>query len=244
MKRRRLVALAYSPWSEKARWALDHHRLPYEEIAFVPVLGTPWLKLVSGRLFGRTSVPTLLDDDGKAYIDSLVIARHADGIGQGTRLFPDGADEAIAGYVELSESMLSACREICMPRMSADPDAAYEATPASIPFRRAMATTSVKLAGYLIGRKYQVGDDLEHSTSVMWKGLRTLRERLAGRSTLLPQFSFADIAMAAALQWVAPLPQATRPIGEHLARVLAQPELAAEFRDLVDWRDRLYATSR
>lgn len=244
MRRRRLVALSYSPWSEKARWALDHHRLPYDEVGFVPVLGTPWLKIVSGRVFGRASVPTLLDDDGQAYVDSLVIARHADGLGQGTRLFPAGADEAIAGYVELSESMLSACREICMPRMGADPDAAYEATPAVIPFRRAMATTSVKLAGFLIGRKYKVGDDLEHSTSVMRQGLQTLRERLAGRATLLPQFSFADIAMAAALQWVTPLPQATRPIGEHLARVLSQPALAAEFADLIDWRDRLYATHR
>ena len=107
MRRRPLFALAYSPCSEKARCALDHHRLPYEQIAFVPLLGTLGLKLVSGRLFGRTSVPTLLDDDGKAYIDSLGIARHADGIGQGTILFPDGADEATAGSVGLSTSRLA-----------------------------------------------------------------------------------------------------------------------------------------
>jgi glutathione S-transferase len=34
-----LVAVPYSPWSEKARWALDHHALPYRETAYQPLIG-------------------------------------------------------------------------------------------------------------------------------------------------------------------------------------------------------------
>ena len=34
----RLVFLSISPWSERARWALDHHGIDYELVAHVPLL--------------------------------------------------------------------------------------------------------------------------------------------------------------------------------------------------------------
>lgn len=240
---RRLVALSYSPWSEKARWALDHHRLAYREIEFVPILGTPWLRVAAKRPFGRVSIPTLLDDDG-AYVDSFVIAKHVDGIGQGSRLFPEDAAETIAAYNERSEAMLSACRAICTPRISADADAAFDATPPVVPGRRLMARTAVKLAELLINSKYKVNKNLDENVATLRDGLSRLRADLGKRETLLPTFSFADIAMAVTMQWVQPLPTTIRPVGDALNRVLSQPELAAEFADLVAWRDRIYAKYR
>lgn len=41
----RLVAIDYSPWSEKARWALDARRVPYREEAYLPMIGEPRLRL-------------------------------------------------------------------------------------------------------------------------------------------------------------------------------------------------------
>ena len=34
-----LYSLVYSPWSEKARWALDHHRIAYRRVRYEPVIG-------------------------------------------------------------------------------------------------------------------------------------------------------------------------------------------------------------
>lgn len=240
---RRLVALSYSPWSEKARWALDHHQLPYREVEFVPILGTPWLRIAAKRPFGRVSIPTLLDDDG-SYVDSFVIAKHVDQIGQASRLFPEDAAETIAAYNERSEAMLSACRAICMPRIGEDAEAAFDATPRIIPGRKLLARTSVKLAGMLINGKYKVNKNLDENIATLRDGLSRLRTDLGKRDTLLPTFSFADIAMAVTMQWVQPLPTSIRPVGDSLNRVLTQPELASEFADLVAWRDRVYAKYR
>ena len=239
---RRFVALSYSPWSEKARWALDHHRVEYREIEFKPVLGVPWLRWVTRRPFGRVSVPTLLDD--VPYLDSLLIAQRAEEIGQGSRLFSDANQDAIARYNELSETLIAAARELRVPRIALDPEAALEATPAALPGRRMFAVTSVKLAGFLIARKYKMGRDAEKSLATIRQGLTTLRQELQGRQTLLPAFSYADIAMAVTLQWIEPLAPSIRPVEAGLRRVLSLPEIAAEFSDLVAWRDDLYAQYR
>ncbi len=36
---RRLIGLHYSPWTEKARWALDRQRVPYAFEEHLPMLG-------------------------------------------------------------------------------------------------------------------------------------------------------------------------------------------------------------
>ncbi len=240
---RHLYALSYSPWSEKARWALDHHRLDYVEHEYVPILGEPALRWAARRPFGRVSVPTLIED-GVPYIDSLVIAKHADEIGKRARLFPDGAIAEIERYNELSEAMLSAAREICVPRMSADAEAAAEAAPPYLPGRRLLARSSVGLAGLFLRTKYKMRADETQSLGTIRGGLVALRAALDDRETLLPTFSYADIVMAVTLQWVAPLPPEIRPVGPALRRILQLPELAEEFADLVAWRDRLYAAHR
>jgi len=34
-----LVGIPFSPWSEKARWALDVRRVPYRKVTYAPLLG-------------------------------------------------------------------------------------------------------------------------------------------------------------------------------------------------------------
>ena len=43
-----LVGLAYSPWTQKARWALTHHGVPHDFESYVPTLGEPKLR-VNGK---------------------------------------------------------------------------------------------------------------------------------------------------------------------------------------------------
>jgi glutathione S-transferase len=84
-----LVGEYFSPWTEKARWALDHHRLEYRYREHVPLLGEALLRVRADRLTGRVSVPLLITDTGPI-LDSFAIAQHADRIGRGARLSPPG----------------------------------------------------------------------------------------------------------------------------------------------------------
>jgi len=73
---RTLVGEAYSPFSEKARWALDHHRIPYAYREHYPLIGELSLRLRARRLKGRVSTPLLLAPEGPV-LDSFAIAMSA-----------------------------------------------------------------------------------------------------------------------------------------------------------------------
>ena len=68
---RRLVSLKVSPWSERAKWALDHQRLSYQVVEHAPFLG-------ERRLRGRAwTIQDLADEfaDLLSWRDELY-ARH------------------------------------------------------------------------------------------------------------------------------------------------------------------------
>ena len=55
------TAIPFSPWSEKARWALDHHQIDYREAPFMPVFGEFALRFRMRKPFGAVTVPNLHD---------------------------------------------------------------------------------------------------------------------------------------------------------------------------------------
>src|SRR6185369_10337053 len=69
-----LIGIPYSPWSEKARWALDVRRVPYVSRLYKPLVGEPMLRLALRRWRGAVSVPVLREDNGRMLADSLAIA--------------------------------------------------------------------------------------------------------------------------------------------------------------------------
>src|SRR5690606_36517114 len=107
------VALAFSPWSIKARWALDHHRVAYRFEPHLPMAGEALLRLRTGRWRGRITVPILLTRDGAVH-GSLEIARYAERVGEGARLFPAEHEEAIARWAARADVMLDAGRALAM----------------------------------------------------------------------------------------------------------------------------------
>src|SRR5881394_1648957 len=116
---RTLISLSYSPWSEKARWALDHRGVEYRTEEYTPMLGEPALRVRTRKLRGTISVPVLLGE-GKAIFDSLAIARRADELGGGAVLFPEGRGAEIDDWNAKSEAAMSAGRALLLKVLARD----------------------------------------------------------------------------------------------------------------------------
>lgn len=245
-----LLALVYSPWSEKARWALNVRRVPYRHRHYQPLIGEPALRVKLRRLTGRVSVPVLTLDDGHVIADSADIARWADGQGEGPRLFPPEHEGAVARFVALSERALAAGRALSLQRMLADDEALTEMLPRPV---RALGPLAVRIGAMGIARtirKYE-GDkgDLEAHRQTLVGALDAIRATLAqapsgtGPQTLLGSFTFADIAMAQVLVSVEPPPSGLE-LGPASRRTFVDAALRAPYANLVAWRDALYRAFR
>ncbi|WP_437548731.1 glutathione S-transferase N-terminal domain-containing protein [Sorangium sp. So ce367] len=246
-----LLGLVFSPWTEKARWALDVRRVPYTFRHYQPLVGEPALRVKLRRLTGRVSVPVLTTDDGRVFGDSADIARWADGRGAGPTLFPVEHEADIARLIDLSERGLSAGRARALTRMLADDEALAEMAPR--PIRRALRPLASRLGALGVARtlrKYE-GDktDGEAHRQTQVAVLEEIRETLARAApsgdaprTLLGRFTFADIAMSQVLVNVAPPAQLK--LGAASRRCFSDPELRDRYDDLVAWRDELYRAYR
>ncbi len=93
-------------------------------------------------------------------------------------------------------------------------------------------------------KKYGASDELEGPARTFAAALVTLRETLGGRPYVLDTFTFADIAMAAPLFGVRPVDAAYVRLGDATRAAFTDEVLAREFKDLLAWRDELYAKHR
>jgi glutathione S-transferase len=241
---RQLVGLSMSPWTEKARWALDHHGLAYRFAHFVPLVGEPLLRLRVRPKRGKLTVPVLLEDD-RALTDSFEIARHADRVGSLARLFPTEHDDAIRRYDALSERALSAGRALVFHRMARSRDAQAESVPPFVPrpLRPSAAPLAAMTVRYL-ARKHGADEDAARAEVVLAEALDQLRAELGGRAHLLDRMSYADVTMAVVLQCVEPVGDRFIRLGPATRTCWRTPALVERFRDLVEWRDALYAQHR
>lgn len=239
------IAINYSPWSEKARWALDLHRVPYQEQAYVPMLGEPALRLRLKRLTGRVTVPVLFADDGRILDGSLAIARFADlagAVGDGAPLFPAAALGDITRWNTLSDAILEAGRALSVAKAMDDPAARIESVPRLVP---APLRPLVGQVGVVyLRKKYKLAFDREAALATMTAGLRELREALGGRPYLGDTLSYADLTMAVSLQLAAPVSDDYIRLGPATRRVCTEARILDELADVVAWRDRLYAKHR
>ncbi len=242
---RTLVLLPYSPWSERVRWALDHHGLAHRVVEHVPVLGERRLRKLVGRRAGPATVPVLIEGD-TVLTESWEIAMHADRIGNGALLLPAAKVAEIRRWGELADTTMRHGRALVIAGMMKSPGALDEAMPATVPplVRRMLRPVNRWGTGWF-ARKYgvQIGDPAP-AVAGLRAGLLALREGLAGGPYLLGEFSYADMIMATLIQGVAPVADEYIRIGPATRAVWTHPELAAEFADLVRWRDELYAQRR
>ncbi|XXY45145.1 glutathione S-transferase N-terminal domain-containing protein [Sorangium sp. So ce269] len=246
-----LLGLNFSPWTEKARWALDVRRVPYTFRHYQPLIGEPALRAKLRRLTGRVSVPVLTTDEGRVLDGSTDIARWADGRGAGPTLFPAEHEAEIARFIELSERALGAGRARALSRMLADDEALAEMAPG--PIRRALGPLASRLGALGVRRTLRKYDahtaDGEAHRQTLVAALDELRATLArkplagtGPKTLLDSFTFADITMSQALVNLAP--PAELKLGAASRRCFTEPELGERYADLLAWRDELYRAFR
>jgi glutathione S-transferase len=93
-------------------------------------------------------------------------------------------------------------------------------------------------------RKYQANRaSLDEHLARMEGVLAELQVTLDG-DYILGELSYADIVMAAALQFVKPVDPRYIKLGPASARAWTDLELCDRYRDLLDWRDALYARDR
>lgn len=240
-----LIGLKVSPWSEKARWALDHHRIPYRKVEYLPLFGEPLLRLALRRPSGRVSVPVLFAGT-ETLTDSLEIARHADRVGQGPPLCPPGLADEVEQWNRAAEQAMGVQRARVLGRTGQSQEALLANLPRWVP--APLGRTSlplVSLATNYVLRKYgdtPTGPEAGHA--LLRETLLELRRALGGRPYLLGEFSLADVVMGAALQGIRPVAAHHWPLRSALREVWTEPELSREFGDLLEWRDALYDRHR
>jgi len=234
-----LYVIHHSPWSERARWALHHHGIVFEEREHTPLVGELALRMRT-NVKGKASVP-LFVEGRDAVQGSLAIAQHADEKGRGARLFPPNAHASIRAFYETLEGAMSAARDRFVYALRNDREAQLESLPG---FLRALpfATASARMGVSFIARKY--ASSAESVDERIRVGLAAVREALAGNRYIHGQFSFADILGASVVQGIDPLGDRYLPCPPATRSLWLHPTLRTEFHDLVEWRDALYAEHR
>lgn len=245
MARAHLYGAAYSPWTERARWALDHHRIAHQYHEHVPMLGEFLLRAKAKVPRGqRTTVPLFIDEHGARYMDSIAIILRSDE-GQSRPLTKDSS--ALRELAAIVETALDASRARVTSRILADPEAQRESAKAAVPgFLVGFAAPVAALGAKFIAKKHGVRLGHEQENIDVLRGvLRELRSRVRldqppTRDTL----TSSDILIATLLQTVQPVDASHITLGPALRRAWGEPSLAREFADLVAWRDAAYRAAR
>jgi glutathione S-transferase len=190
------------------------------------------------------TVPVLFDD-GQLVRESFDIARHAETIGRGEPLFPEGREADVAHWNGLADVISRAGRALLTPRLAKSPRALEESMPSWIPggLRRASVPVAEATVKY-IARKHAVRpEEAEQDRGTIRWTLRKLRQALEKGDYVLEVPSFADVAMVAALQTVRPSEAVVR-LGPATHAAWTDEVLARENEDLLAWRDRYVAAHR
>lgn len=244
MAQPQLWQIPYSPWSERARWALDAAGVEYQSMGYQPMLGERALKRLRGD--GKASVPVLALAD-RAIGDSAAIAEWAAQTPGGVHLLPKGVD--VTQYDDLIERGLAAGRVISLSKVLKDPKALCEMVPKSM---RSIPWLPAQIAAFGVRRtlaKYgSEATAVDTARAELATVLDRLREELAkappgSPRTLTGQFSLLDIGFAQVLVFIHPPTTGIR-VGHASRACFHDAALSEHYADLVQWRDELYAAYR
>jgi glutathione S-transferase len=239
------VGLYFSPWTERARWSLDYHQVPYHYREYTTLIDEPWLRWKARKPTGKVSVPLLITDAARIN-DSFAIAQYADTQSSRSPLVPAAHEEEIRAWMEAAERGLCAARILATRRLTQTPAALAERLPRYVPgpLRRAMSPLGWLGSHYILA-KYPVGkSDGAELLAQLDAFLARSAAALANREFVFGAPTFADLVIATTLQAVRPVGKAYIDLGEASAAVMREPELEAKYPALLAWRDWLYARFR
>jgi glutathione S-transferase len=243
---RKLISSNVSPWSERAKWALDHHGLAYEVVEHVPIVGERRLRRIVGSNKPRATVPVLIAG-ADVLTESWDIAVYADREGNEAKLIPSDHESTIRSWVAVADEAANACRALVLAGIFASKPALDEQAPPFVPkWMRPALRPVARAATRAFMRKYGIRfDAAAEQRQVLRSALDRLRAALAAKSPyLLGSFTYADIAMAGLLQGISPVDDRFMKIGPASRAVWTQPTFATEYADVIAWRDSLYESRR
>lgn len=238
-----LVHMTQSPWSEKARWALDHHQISYKSVIHLPMVFEPVLRLLSREPRKKVTVPMLFAEGG-VYRDSLEIALFAEQRGNQAPLFPEDKKSAIFGWNDSAETLMMAERGRLMVRLLASKPALQEAVPPPLDkLGSAMLPVAKVAAGFVASKYTSKSSPPAQAEAIITSVLEQAEAALFYEDYLVgSEFTFADVALASALGMIAP--HARQPLGPASREVWTEPAIAAAFPSLLAWRDRIFEQHR
>lgn len=228
-----LVGEAFSPWTLKARWALDYCGVDYAYREYVPGLSEPWLRWKLSQWRRPVSVPVLLTRE-RAVPGSWEIAQHAARRAGDERL---GNLSEVRPWDDISERGLAAARTRVVRAVLGDDRALDESVPLLPGKSRVLLRPVARRVARRLDRKYaHLALPNAHRDALI--DLRAGLDR-SGTGFLLDRFSYADISMSVLLEAVVPTsgPEALSPIQRGC---WTDADLAEEFGDLLAWRAGLH----
>ena len=234
---RELIGIRYSPWTQKARWPLEHHGLSYRYSEHLMMVGIPLLRLKSGNWTGEVTVPSMICD-GQVLPNSLPLRNGQMHRARILRYFLR-MSEAIAFWNTESDSILENGRLLLTRAMLGAPRSMTEVMPPLMGLLPGSMLVARQAAHYVL-RRYNRPGNPEVWLGNLKQGLDGLREGLAGQDYLLGRFTFADLAMAAALQMVRPPENRYVKMGPVSRQCWTRLELVDAYSDLLGWRDRIF----
>ncbi|GAC1371796.1 MAG: hypothetical protein NVS3B3_14210 [Aquirhabdus sp.] len=241
----KLLGMYFSPWTERARWALDYHQIPYRYVEYTTLLGQPLLRFKTSKPFGKVSVPLLITPDQKVN-DSFEIAVYADGKSKKEPLVPSAHSTEIKDWTASAELALYSARIRATRRIQSSAAALADRLPSYTPrFMRKPFVPMAYIATEYILRKYQLEDDrddqlLRNMDDFFGRADKALR----GRKFVFEKLSFADIVIATALQAITPVDDKYIYLGLPSRKCMCEPDLAKKYASLIQWRDDFYEQYR
>lgn len=239
---RTLYGLKVSPWTDCARWALDHHGIVYGYHEHVPMIGELLLRRKAGTK--KATVP-LLEDGDAIVMGSFAIAKHAESIGRAAPLFPRDRDGDVAHWVDVAERLMRVGRARGIRRSLASKETLAELAPDFVPGAlRGPFGGATAMALRFLAKKYEIAEDIAAEVDHVQRPLLDdVRRALGGAAPyLLGVFSYADIAIACSLQSIEP--PARSPLGPATRAAWRNEALKADYADLLAWRDGLVGKHR
>lgn len=243
-----LIGMFYSPYTERARWALSHHAVPYRYHEHLTLIGEPLLHWRARSLKHDLTVPVFIHQ-GRRLTDSYDIARYVDQIGSGKKLFPANRLAEIEQWNRHSEAAMQASRSIVVTRLKTNPEAQIDHLPKLLPepldgVLRSVAGPVAKMAIRYLEKTFHIEPKIAEHTEKLRAEFLNLRQALQGKKYILGDFSYADITMAVCIQSLEPLREPYLRLGHAAREVWRVETLAREFSDLIDWRDEVYCLHR
>jgi glutathione S-transferase len=235
----------FAPWCERARWALDHHRIAYSVAEHLPLAGDLRLRWASGRWRGPVTVPLLVDGTA-VLMDSIAIARYADLRGSGPRLFPADGAAQVSDWCRRIDVLMQHGRSRVLAALLEDREALAEAAPlAGIrPLRPLMANLAATAVRRL-QHKYRATVRPDDDARIVGPVIRDLEAAIGANTYLVGgAFSFADIAAACAVQFILPVDPAHIRLGPATRRAWTWNAMIEASSPLIAWRDRIYDRHR